>query len=73
MNILEESRVVGIEDNDKVTYKTTFTTDDGIIHRVDFDEDGKIDNLCEYTGFNPNMKIEDLSKLIDEIKVIINK
>ncbi|MBF0216935.1 MAG: hypothetical protein HQL30_08090 [Candidatus Omnitrophica bacterium] len=59
------------KDESKVQYKTTFTTSEGIIHRVDFDNKGRIENLCEYTKFSPNLSVKDLETLVVSIKEII--
>lgn len=52
-------------------YKASFVTDDGVIHRVDFDENGRILNLCVYTSFTPDIHVNDLQKLLDNILEIV--
>ncbi len=56
---------------EKTTYKATFTTKDGLIHRVDFNDDGKIESLCEYTSHAPKMHVDDFETLLQEIKEVI--
>ena len=73
MNVLEYEVQNPNDQSKNVKYKSTFTTSDGVIHRVDFDSRGKIGNLCEYTGFTPDMNLNDLEEMISEIKEIINK
>lgn len=57
----------------KTIYKATFTTKEGVIHRVDFDKEGRIDNLCEYTAHNPDILVEDLKELIENIEKVVQK
>ncbi|MFH1790799.1 MAG: hypothetical protein ABH885_02305 [Candidatus Omnitrophota bacterium] len=73
MKIIGKDAAYVKTDEERVLYKAAFTTSDGVIHRVDFDEDGRIANLCEYTAHKPDILLDDLKQLIESIETIVRK
>ena len=71
MKIIDKDIKCDNTESVKTVYKAAFTTGDGVIHRVDFNDAGRIENLCEYTAHTPDLHINDLKELIAEIEAVI--
>ena len=71
MKILDKDIKCDNAESVQTVYKAAFTTDEGVIHRVDFNDAGRIKNLCEYAAHTPNIHINDLKTLINKIEAAI--
>jgi len=73
MELLSREIVYTANKPEKNTYKARFTTEEGVLHRVDFDDDGRIENLCAYTSHTPNLHVNDLQQLVKKVKDVLKK
>lgn len=71
MKIIDKNVRCDNDESVKTVYKAAFTTEEGIIHRVDFNDSGRIKNLCEYAAYTPDIHIDDLKTLINKIEAVI--